>query len=338
MRLASWANTNCYQELKMNLIERPRRLRRTATIRALVRETRLSPDDFVYPLFVCEGEGIRREIGSMPGAFNLSVDELVKEVEAARSAGVRSVILFGVPSKKDAAGTQAYAEDGITQRAIRALKREVKDTLVIADNCLCEYTDHGHCGVIEEGEVLNDPTLDLLAQTAVSQAEAGADIIAPSNMMDGFVVAIRDALDESGFEHIPIMSYAVKYASGFYGPFREAAQSAPQFGDRRGYQMDPANSREAMREAELDYQQGADMLMVKPALPYLDIIRAVRERFDLPIAAYQVSGEYAMIKAAARLGWIDEERVALESLTSIKRAGADIILTYFARELANRLS
>jgi porphobilinogen synthase len=322
----------------VNLIERPRRLRRTATIRALVRETRLSPDNFVYPLFVCEGEGVRREIGSMPGAFNLSVDELVKEVEAARRAGVRSVILFGVPEQKDAAGAQAYAEDGITQRAIRALKREAKDTLVIADNCLCEYTDHGHCGLIEDGEVLNDPTLDLLARTAVSQAEAGADIIAPSNMMDGFVVAIREALDEAGFEHIPIMSYAVKYASGFYGPFREAAQSAPQFGDRRGYQMDPSNAREAMREAELDYQQGADILMVKPALPYLDIIRAARERFDLPIAAYQVSGEYAMIKAAARLGWIDEERVALETLISIKRAGADIILTYFARELANRLS
>jgi porphobilinogen synthase len=322
----------------MNLIERPRRLRRTDSIRALVRETRLSPDNLVYPLFVCEGEGIRREIGSMPGAFNLSIDELVKEVEAARGAGVRSVILFGVPDQKDASGTQAYAEDGITQRAIRALKREVQDTLVIADNCLCEYTDHGHCGVIEDGEVLNDPTLDLLARTAVSQAEAGADIIAPSNMMDGFVVAIRDALDEAGFEYIPIMSYAVKYASGFYGPFREAAQSAPQFGDRRGYQMDPANAREAMREAELDCQQGADMLMVKPALPYLDIIRAVRERFDLPIAAYQVSGEYAMIKAAARLGWIDEERVALETLISIKRAGADIILTYFAHELAKRLS
>ncbi len=322
----------------MNLIERPRRLRRTATIRALVRETRLSPDDFVYPLFVCEGEGVRREIGSMPGAFNLSIDELVKEVEVARSAGVRSVILFGVPDQKDAAGTQAYAEDGITQRAIRALKREVKDTLVIADNCLCEYTDHGHCGVIEDGEVLNDPTLDLLARTAVSQAESGADIIAPSNMMDGFVVAIREALDEAGFEHIPIMSYAVKYASGFYGPFREAAGSAPQFGDRRGYQMDPANAREAMREAELDFEQGADILMVKPALPYLDIIRAVRERFDLPVAAYQVSGEYAMIKAAGRLGWIDEERVALETLTSIKRAGADIILTYFALELAKRLS
>jgi len=322
----------------MNLIERPRRLRRTESIRALVRETKLSPDDFVYPLFVCEGEGLRREIASMPGAFNLSIDELVKEVESARSAGVRSVILFGVPDEKNAVGNQAYAEDGITQRAIRALKRELKDVLVIADNCLCEYTDHGHCGVIEGGEVLNDPTLELLARTAVSQAEAGADIIAPSNMMDGFVAAIREALDEAGFEQIPIMSYAVKYASGFYGPFREAAQSAPQFGDRRGYQMDPANSREAMREAELDYQQGADILMVKPALPYLDIIRAVRERFDLPVAAYQVSGEYAMIKAAARLGWIDEERVALESLVSIKRAGADIILTYFARELAARLA
>ena len=322
----------------MNLIERPRRLRRTESIRALVRETKLSPDDFVYPLFVCEGEGLRREIASMPGAFNLSIDELVKEVESARSTGVRSVILFGVPDEKNAVGNQAYAEDGITQRAIRALKRELKDVLVIADNCLCEYTDHGHCGVIEGGEVLNDPTLELLARTAVSQAEAGADIIAPSNMMDGFVAAIREALDEAGFEQIPIMSYAVKYASGFYGPFREAAQSAPQFGDRRGYQMDPANSREAMREAELDYQQGADILMVKPALPYLDIIRAVRERFDLPVAAYQVSGEYAMIKAAARLGWIDEERVALESLVSIKRAGADIILTYFARELAARLA
>ena len=321
----------------MDLIERPRRLRRTEAIRALVRETRLSPDDFVYPLFVCEGEGVRREISSMPGVCNLSIDELVREVEAARASGVRSVILFGVPDKKDAAGTQAYAEDGITQRAIRAIKREVKDTLVIADNCLCEYTDHGHCGVIEAGEVLNDPSVELLARTAVSQAEAGADIIAPSNMMDGFVVAIREALDASGFEQIPIMSYAVKYASGFYGPFREAAQSAPQFGDRRGYQMDPANAREAMREAELDFEQGADMLMVKPALPYLDIIRAVRERFDVPVAAYQVSGEYSMIKAAARLGWIDEDRVAMEALTSIKRAGASIILTYYAIEMAKRL-
>lgn len=322
----------------MDLIERPRRLRRTDAIRALVRETRLSPEDFVYPLFVCEGEGVRRDISSMPGVCNLSIDELVKEVEAARATGVRSVILFGVPDQKDPAGTQAYAEDGITQRAIRAIKREVKDTLVIADNCLCEYTDHGHCGVIEAGEVLNDPSVDLLARTAVSQAEAGADIIAPSNMMDGFVVAIREALDASGFEQIPIMSYAVKYASGFYGPFREAAQSAPQFGDRRGYQMDPANAREAMREAELDFEQGADMLMVKPALPYLDIIRAVRERFDVPVAAYQVSGEYSMIKAAAKLGWIDEERVAMEALTSIKRAGASIILTYYAVEIAKRLT
>jgi porphobilinogen synthase len=307
-------------------------------MRALVRETRLTPDDFVYPLFACEGEGVRKEISSMPGVFNLSVDELVREAESARKVGVRSVILFGVPDDKDSSGSQAYAEDGITQRAIRAIKREVKDVLVIADNCLCEYTDHGHCGVIEGGEVLNDPTLDLLARTAVSQAEAGADIVAPSNMMDGFVEAIRTALDESGFDHIPVMSYAVKYASGFYGPFREAAQSAPQFGDRRGYQMDPANAREAMREAELDWEQGADILMVKPALPYLDIIRAVRERFDTPIAAYQVSGEYAMIKAAGRLGWIDEERVALESLTAIKRAGADIILSYYAKDLAGRLA
>jgi porphobilinogen synthase len=273
----------------------------------------------------------------MPGCFNLSIDELVKEIEAARADGIRSVILFGVPDEKDASGAQAYAEDGITQRAIRAVKRQVKDIVVIADNCLCEYTDHGHCGVIEDGEVLNDPTLDLLARTAVSQAEAGADIIAPSNMMDGFVAAIRPALDAAGFDQIPIMSYAVKYASGFYGPFREAAQSTPQFGDRRGYQMDPANAREAMREAELDLEQGADILLVKPALPYLDIIRGVRERFDVPVAAYQVSGEYAMIKAAGRLGWIDEQRVALESLTAIKRAGADIILTYFARELAHRL-
>ncbi len=322
----------------MNLVQRPRRLRRNDTLRALVRETHLTPNDFVYPLFVCEGEGVRREINSMPGCFNLSIDELVKEVEATVRVGVRSVILFGVPDQKDATGTQAYAEDGITQRAIRAIKREVKEAFVIADNCLCEYTDHGHCGVISDGEVLNDPTLDLLARTAVSQAEAGADIIAPSNMMDGFVAAIRAALDRSGFEHLPIMSYAVKYASGFYGPFREAAGSAPQFGDRRGYQMDPANAREALREAALDVEQGADMLMVKPALAYLDIIRAVRERFDLPLAAYQVSGEYSMIKAAAQLGWVDEERVVMETLTAIKRAGADIILTYFAREVAARIS
>lgn len=321
----------------MNLIQRPRRLRRTEAIRSLVRETRLTPDDFIYPLFVCEGEGVKREISSMPGCFNLSIDYLLREVEAAKSDGLRAVILFGIPDEKDPAGKEAYAEDGIVQQAIRAVKREVKDMLVIADNCLCEYTDHGHCGVIEDGEVANDLTLDLLVQTAIAQAQAGADIIAPSNMMDGFVGAIRTGLDAAGFEQTPIMSYAVKYASAFYGPFREAAQSAPQFGDRRAYQMDAANTREAMREAALDVEQGADMLMVKPALPYLDIIRAVRERFDLPVAAYQVSGEYAMIKAAAKFGWIDEERVIAESLTSIKRAGADLILTYFARQMAQRL-
>lgn len=322
----------------MDLIQRPRRLRRTEAMRALVRETRLTPDDFIYPLFVCEGEGVRREIASMPGCFNLSLDELAREAAAARDEGIRAVILFGIPAGKDPQGSDAYAEAGIVQRAIRAVKGEVKDLLVIADNCLCEYTDHGHCGVIESGEVQNDATLALLVQTAVAQARAGADIIAPSNMMDGFVAAIREGLDDAGFAQIPILSYAVKYASAFYGPFREAAQSTPQFGDRRGYQMDPANLREALREAELDFEQGADMLMVKPALPYLDIIRAVRERFDVPLAAYQVSGEYAMIKAAARLGWIDEERVVAESLTAIKRAGADMILTYFARDMARRLA
>jgi porphobilinogen synthase len=318
----------------MELIERPRRLRRTDTLRALVRETRLTPDNFIYPLFVCEGEGLKREIESMPGCYNLSIDQLVREVEVGHRAGVRSVVLFGVPDQKDASGTQAYAEDGIIQRAIRAIKREVKDIVVVADNCLCEYTDHGHCGVVERGEVLNDPTLELLSRAAVSQAEAGADIIAPSNMMDGFVQAIRSALDRSGFDQLPIMSYAVKYASGFYGPFREAAQSTPQFGDRRSYQMDPANVREAIKESALDVDQGADILMVKPAMPYLDVIRAVSERFDLPVAAYQVSGEYSMIKAAALRGWIDEERIMVETLTSIKRAGADIILTYFAVQCA----
>jgi porphobilinogen synthase len=273
----------------------------------------------------------------MPECYNLSIDELVREVGQARQEGIKAVILFGVTDQKDPVGSQAYAEDGIIQRAIRAIKRQFQDVLVIADNCLCEYTDHGHCGVVRDGQVLNDPTLELLARTAVSQAEAGADIIAPSSMMDGVVAAIRSALDDAGFEHIPIMSYAVKYASAFYGPFREAAQSAPQFGDRRGYQMDPANAREALKEARLDIEQGADIIMVKPALPYLDIIRAVREQFNVPVAAYQVSGEYAMIKAASRLGWIDEDKVVLETLTSIKRAGADMILTYFARQLAKRL-
>ncbi len=320
-----------------NLINRPRRLRRSETIRALVRETHLTPNDFIYPLFVCEGEGIRREISSMPGQYNLSIDELVKEAQEAHSFGVRSVILFGLPKEKDPHGTDAFAEQGIVQRAIRALKQEVKNLVVIADNCLCEYTDHGHCGVVADNDVLNDPTLDLLAKAAVAQAQAGADIIAPSNMMDGFVEAIREALDENSFEHIPILSYAVKYASGFYGPFREAAASAPQFGDRRSYQMDPANSREAMLEAMLDLEQGADMLMVKPALAYLDVLSRLRERCDLPLAAYQVSGEYAMIKAASKMGWLDETRIMWETLTSIKRAGADLILTYYAKEAARQL-
>ncbi|QQS48751.1 MAG: porphobilinogen synthase [Acidobacteriota bacterium] len=321
----------------IELIQRPRRLRRTAALREMVRETRLDPADLIYPLFVCPGEGIRREISSMPGVFNLSIDELVKEAEATRRDGIRSIIVFGLPETKDAEGSQAWAEDGITQRAIRAIKREVKDLVVLADTCLCEYTSHGHCGPIEDGDVANDPALELLARTAVSQARAGADIIAPSGMMDGMVAAIREGLDAAGMTNIPILSYAVKYASAYYGPFREAADSAPQFGDRRSYQMDPPNIREALREAELDIEQGADMLMVKPALPYLDVISAVRENFNLPLAAYQVSGEYAQIKAAGRLGWIDEERVMMESLISIKRAGADLILTYFARDVAGRL-
>jgi len=303
----------------------------------MVRETRLDPANLIYPLFVCHGEGIRREVKSMPGVFNLSIDELVKECEDARKTGISSVILFGLPEQKDEQGSGAFAEDGITQRAIRAVKREVRDMVVLADTCLCEYTSHGHCGVIENDDVSNDPTLEILARTAVSQAEAGADIIAPSGMMDGMIAAIRGGLDSSGFSHIPIMSYAVKYSSAFYGPFREAADSAPQFGDRRSYQMDPPNVREALREAELDVEQGADMLMVKPALPYLDVIRAVRERFNLPLAAYQVSGEYAQIKAAGQLGWIDEERVMTESLISIKRAGADMILTYFAKDILRKL-
>jgi porphobilinogen synthase len=319
------------------LIHRPRRLRRTAALREMTRETRLDPANLIYPLFVCPGEGVRREVRSMPGVFNLSVDELVKECEDARRLGVSSIIVFGLPESKDEQGSGAFAEDGVTQRAIRAVKREVKDLVVVADTCLCEYTSHGHCGVIEDGDVANDPTLDILAKTAVSQAESGADIIAPSGMMDGMVGAIRTGLDRAGFAHLPILSYAVKYASAFYGPFREAADSAPQFGDRRSYQMDPPNVREALREATLDVEQGADMLMVKPALPYLDVIRAARERFDLPLAAYQVSGEYAQIKAAGRLGWIDEERVMMESLIAIKRAGADLILTYFAKDVAERL-
>jgi porphobilinogen synthase len=319
------------------MIHRPRRLRRNQALRSLVRETRLTPDDFVLPLFACPGDGVRREISSMPGVFNLSVDEIAKEAAAAYDSGVRGVILFGLPESKDELASGAYAEDGIVQRAIRAIRRSAPELIIIADTCLCEYTSHGHCGVVRGGDVLNDESLELLAQTAASQAAAGADIVAPSAMMDGQVGAIREALDDAGFDNTAIMSYAVKYASGFYGPFREAAQSTPEFGDRRAYQMDPPNAREAMREAELDYSEGADILMVKPATVYLDVLKMVRDRFDLPLAAYHVSGEYALIKAAAQKGWIDEERVMMETLTSIKRAGADIILTYYAREAIRSL-
>lgn len=320
------------------MIHRPRRLRRTDAIRSLVRETRLAPENFVLPLFVCPGTGVRREIASMPGVYNLSIDEAAKDVSAAYDIGVRSIILFGLPESKDELASGAYAEDGIVQRAIRSIRQSSPEIVIMADTCLCEYTSHGHCGIVRGQEVLNDESLELLAHTALSQAAAGADVVAPSAMMDGQVGAIRELLDDEGFENTAIMAYAVKYASGFYGPFREAAQSAPGFGDRRGYQMDPPNAREAMREAELDYAEGADILMVKPATVYLDVLKMVRDRFDVPVAAYHVSGEYALIKAAAQKGWIDEERVMMETLTSIKRAGADIILTYYAREAIEALS
>jgi porphobilinogen synthase len=349
-------------------VTRLRRLRRTEAMRNFVRETRLTPDAFVYPLFVCPGEGVRKEVRSMPGVFNLSVDEAVKEAGEAKSLGIPSIILFGLPETKDEIATGAWADDGIVQRAARAIKSEVPDILLMGDVCLCEYMSHGHCGIVkqvkspesrqrtvlaanrestvalmekitaEQFEIVNDESLDLLAKTAVSQAKAGMDIIAPSDMMDGRVEAIREALDEAGFENIPVLSYAAKYASGFYGPFREAADSAPQFGDRRSYQMDPANFREAMREIEQDLAEGADMIMVKPALPYLDVIAAARAQFDVPIAAYQVSGEYAMIEAAAQNNWIDRDRVMMESLLSIRRAGASIILTYFAKDAARLLA
>jgi porphobilinogen synthase len=315
-----------------DLIHRPRRLRRSEVLRSIVREVRLAPEDFILPLFACPGEKVRREIPSMPGVHNLSIDEIAREAAEAFELGVKSVILFGIPVSKDETATGAYGEDGIVQQAIRAIRRSAPEMLVIADTCLCEYTSHGHCGVVRDGEVLNDESLELIARTALSQAEAGAHLVAPSAMMDGQVGAIRQALDENGFDQVGIMAYAVKYASAFYGPFREAADSAPAFGDRRTYQMDGGNAREALREAELDYSEGADFLMVKPATVYLDILRQLRDRFDLPLAAYHVSGEYAMIKAAAQRGWIDEERVMLETLTSIKRAGANVILTYYARE------
>jgi porphobilinogen synthase len=307
-------------------------------MRALVRETRLAPADFILPLFACAGEKVRREIPSMPGVHNLSVDEIASEVAAAAALGLKGVMLFGLPEAKDEAGSGAYHENGIVQQAVRAIRQSAPELVIMTDTCLCEYTSHGHCGVVRNGEVLNDPSLELLARTAVSQAQAGADVVAPSAMMDGQVAAIREALDDAGFNQVAILAYAVKYASGFYGPFREAADSAPAFGDRRAYQMDAANTREAVREAELDCAEGADMLMVKPATCYLDILKTLREEFDLPTAAYHVSGEYAMIKAAAQNGWIDEERVMLETLTCIKRAGADIILTYYAREAIKALA
>src|ERR1700674_2025762 len=350
---------------------RLRRLRQSETLRALVRETRLTPESLVYPLFVCPGTGIRKEVRSMPGVFNLSIDEAVKEVRETRALGVSAIILFGLPEKKDEVATGAWAEDGIVQRAARAIKSEVRDVVVMGDVCLCEYMSHGHCGIVKvhekvnekgkvkvkvksgpqslgaaaaappataEYEIVNDATLELLARTSVSLARSGVDIIAPSDMMDGRVGAIRGALDAAGFENTPILSYAAKFSSGFYGPFREAADSAPQFGDRRSYQMDPANIREAMREIELDIEEGADMIMVKPAMPYLDVIAAARDRFDLPLAAYQVSGEYAMIEAVARNQWIDRERVMMESLLCIRRAGASMILTYYAKEAAKLLA
>jgi len=330
--------SHLHSHTSLKLTRRLRRLRHSESIRALVRETRLSPDMFALPLFVCGGEGVRREISSMPGVFNLSVDETVKEVQAARGEGVRSVILFGLPDRKDDIGSSAYDPEAPVQSAVRAIKRESPDTLVMTDVCLCEYTDHGHCGVIIDDEIANDPTVDQLVRTAVSHAAAGADIVAPSDMMDGRVGAIRSALDERGFENVAIMSYAAKYWSAFYGPFREAADSAPKFGDRRSHQMDPANAREALREVEQDIAEGADIIMVKPALLYLDVITRVKERFNMPTAAYHVSGEYAMLKAAARNGWIDEPRAMMETLTSIARAGSDIILTYYAREAARMLA
>ncbi len=341
-------------------VNRLRRLRRTEAIRSLVRETRLSPEGFIYPLFVCPGEGIRKEVRSMPGVFNLSIDEAVKEAAEVKTLGIPSVILFGLPETKDEVATGAWAEDGIVQKATRAIKQAVPDLIVMGDVCLCEYMSHGHCGIVKkveapshasstkggaaaakaaepEYEIVNDPSVEILAKTAVSQARAGIDIIAPSDMMDGRVAAIRAALDANGFLNTPVLSYAAKFASGFYGPFREAADSAPAFGDRRAYQMDPANIREAMREIEMDLAEGADMIMVKPAIAYLDVIAEARRRFDVPLAAYQVSGEYAMIKAAAQNGWIDHDRVMLESLLSIQRAGASMILTYFAKDVARIL-
>ena len=318
--------------------QRPRRLRRNENLRRMVRETHLSVDDLIMPLFIVPGSGVENPIRSMPGISQLSVDRAVEECKSIRDLGVPGVILFGIPDEKDAVGSDAYSDDGIIQRALRALKEEVTGLTLITDVCFCEYTDHGHCGIIKENDVDNDATLQILVKESLSHVRAGADMVAPSDMMDGRVGAIRQGLDQKGYPHIPIMAYSAKFASGFYGPFREAAESTPQFGDRRSYQMDPPNGDEAVREVALDIEEGADIVMVKPALPYLDIIRRVKERFDCPVAAYQVSGEYAMLKAAALNGWLDGERVMLESLTSIKRAGTDLILTYFAQEAARVLN
>ncbi len=318
-------------------IHRYRRLRRNETIRRMVRETTISPDDFIYPLFVTYGKGVKKEITSMPGCYQESVDEAVKNAKEVYSLGIPSIILFGIPEHKDETGTGAYDDNGVVQNAIRAIKDAVPELYVITDVCMCEYTSHGHCGIIENADVNNDRTLNLLALEAVSHAKAGADMVAPSDMMDGRVAAIRAALDSEGFSDIPVMSYAAKYSSAFYGPFRDAAESTPQFGDRRSYQMDPSNRREALKEVSLDIEEGADIVMVKPALSYLDIISDVKSSFDVPVAAYNVSGEYSLVKAGAKLGWIDETRVMLEVLTSIKRAGADLILTYFAKDAAKIL-
>ncbi|MCY8640893.1 porphobilinogen synthase [Bacillus haynesii] len=318
--------------------QRHRRLRTTAGMRKLVRETELRASDFIYPIFVTEEENVKSEVPSMPGVYQLSLDRLKEEMEEVSSLGIQSVIVFGVPEHKDDVGSGAYHDHGIVQKAIAQIKQDFPELVVIADTCLCEYTDHGHCGLVENGEILNDESLVLLSKTAVSQARAGADIIAPSNMMDGFVAAIREALDQEGFTHVPIMSYAVKYASAFYGPFRDAAGSSPQFGDRKTYQMDYANRREALREAKSDVEEGADFLIVKPTLSYLDIVREVKNEFNLPVVGYNVSGEYAMVKAAAQNGWIEEKALVLEMLTSMKRAGADLIITYFAKDAAKWIS
>jgi porphobilinogen synthase len=325
-------------KVKDLMFNRHRRLRQTENMRSLVRETFLRKEDLIYPLFVVEGENIRNAVSSMPGVFHISMDNLKAELNEIVSLGIKSIILFGVPAEKDELGKQAYHEHGIVQRATRFVKELYPEMVVVADTCLCQYTSHGHCGIVKEGKILNDPTLDLLAKTAVSQAEAGADIIAPSNMMDGFVAAIRHGLDEAGYTEVPIMSYAVKYSSSFYGPFRDAAHSTPQFGDRRTYQMDPANRLEAIREAQSDIEEGADFLIVKPALSYMDIMREVKDRFNAPVVAYNVSGEYSMVKAAAENGWINEQEIVMEKLTSMKRAGADLIITYFAKDVAGWLS